>query len=509
MPSKPNWSSYLLPSVSDLLFLMLLFSFSAGVLAPRLLQDADTGWHIRNGEMILATHHIPHTDSFSSTMQGKPWYAWEWLYDAMIASLHTSWGLNGVVYFTAFVIALTFALSFRLVLARGGGFVLTLFLLLFSLGAAAIHMLARPHVLSWLLTVVWFHLLQSSESHPPNRRLFWLPPLMLLWVNVHGGFLTGFILLALYFLGNLLEFAKSTSPGHRAVAAHRLRSLGTISALCLIASLINPYGYKLYAHIYHYLSNHYLMTHIEEFQSPNFHALAPQCFLLLVLITVVLLATRRVQPATTELLLILFAVASGFYASRNLPVSALLLMLVVAPLARESGEGPVSGLLVRVHAIASRMGNTERNLRGHLWPAVGLLAGIAICAHGGKLGSRQLMTAHFSEPRFPVRAVDIIAQHPGSGPVLAPDNWGGYLIYRLYPQVKVVADDRHDLYGQQFFTDYSLLLHVEPGWEELLKQHNAGWVLVPETSPLDDALGHNADWSVEYGDSTAVLLKKK
>ena len=115
---RSSWIHWVLPSFADVFFLVL-----AGILAftpasAALLEDADTGWHIRNGEFILATHSVPRTDLFSYTRAGQPWYAWEWLYDAAIAAIHHVAGLNGVVLITAVLISLTFALLFRLVLRR-------------------------------------------------------------------------------------------------------------------------------------------------------------------------------------------------------------------------------------------------------------------------------------------------------------------------------------------------------------------------------------------------------
>ena len=137
---------------------------TGGILAPRLLGDASIGWHIRNGELMLQSHSITRTDPFSATMGGQSWYAWEWLYDVKIASIHHWWGLNGVVFFTAVMIAATFALTLRLSLRRGADLPVTVTLLALSLGASMIHLFARPHVLSWLFTVVWFQLLDSSEA---------------------------------------------------------------------------------------------------------------------------------------------------------------------------------------------------------------------------------------------------------------------------------------------------------------------------------------------------------
>src|SRR5207248_9413816 len=149
---------------------------SYSVLAARLLGDAGIGWHLRNGELMLRSHMSTRTDPFSYTMSGRPWLAWEWLYDAIIGVVHKSLGLNGVVFFTAIVIAFTFALTFRILLARGSLLQISFVLLLLAMGAAMIHLVAGPLVLSWLFTVIWFQLLVAAEVALGNRsELLWLP----------------------------------------------------------------------------------------------------------------------------------------------------------------------------------------------------------------------------------------------------------------------------------------------------------------------------------------------
>ncbi len=513
-----QWAHYVLPSVSDLIFLVLL-SLSMGTLAPRLLGDADTGWHIRNGELILATHSITRVDPFSSTMQGKPWYAWEWLYDVGIGVVHRWGGLNGVVFVSAFILALTFALMFRFALARGGTLAGTLLLSLLAIGAATIHFLARPHLLSWLLTVVWFHLLDSSETNPAkSRKLFWLPVIMLLWVNVHGGFLLGFLLLGIYALPNLLVLIRARNSPERDLTKTRCKHLAVVTLLSGLATLVNPYGYKLHTHIYQYLSNRFLMDHINEFQSPNFHGVAQQCFLLLCLIAVAAMAAWRIRVTLAELLVVLLAIASGLYASRNLPTSAILLTLVLAPLLANRAENKVGEtegvpktrkLISYLHSRLLRMEALENRMRGHVVPVLAVLVGIWICSYGGRFGTTRLMAANFSEKKFPVQAVDFLQSNHIAGPIFAPDDWGGYLIYRLYPVARVVTDDRHDLYGEQFFKDYLKLVRVRAGWEAVIAKNNIAWVLVPAESPLAAALEQEPDWNCEYRDNTGALFRKK
>ena len=269
-----GWSRFLAPSVTDLFFVAMLFSLSCGPFGTRLLNDAGIGWHIRNGQLILRTHTIPRTDSFSVTMGGHSWYAWEWLYDLLIAGIHNWLGLNGVAFFTACVIALTFALALKIGLKRGGSLPLTMALLVLSIAAASIHFLARPHVLSWLFAVIWFYLVDSDASAPPRgkfHRLFWFPMLMVLWVNLHGGFLLGFVLLGIYAAGLVIEFFISRDVHYRARIRDKLNHFAAALLLSFLASLINPYDFRLYGHLYGYLTNRFLMDHIDEFLSPNFH----------------------------------------------------------------------------------------------------------------------------------------------------------------------------------------------------------------------------------------------
>ena len=295
-----------MPSVSDLLFLALLGLLVFTNLSVRLLGDAGIGWHIRTGQTILATYAIPHVDPFSSSMAGQPWFAWEWLYDTVVGWLDSAAGLNGVVLFTAVIIAAVFSWTFRLLVGRTN-VLLALILVLLAASAAMIHFLARPHVVSWLFTVVWFWTLESSEGnchhvHPTTLLVWLLPSTMLLWVNVHGGFLVGFVLLAIYWFSAAWEWLrlnlKPTENGFEEAlqkirTGRRLRALTVAAILSAVTTLLNPYGLKLHVHICRYLSNRFLMNHIDEFQSPNFHYVAQKCFAGLLLLTLVALAVRE------------------------------------------------------------------------------------------------------------------------------------------------------------------------------------------------------------------------
>jgi hypothetical protein len=521
---RPAWVRWLLPSIGDLLFVAMLCLLVFTSLSMRLLGDAGIGWHIRTGQIILATHSVPRVDPFSSSMAGHAWFAWEWLYDVLVGCLEKVAGLNGVVLFTALVIAAVFSWAFRLLVRRGANVLMAIILVLLAASASMIHFLARPHVVSWLFTLLWFWILDNSEkrgatdreSKIRGTRLLWFLPLtMLVWVNVHGGFLVGFVLFKIYWLCAFwqwasLAFTVTEGPfdqGLRKIeAGRRVWNLTLAGVLSSAASLANPYGIRLPVHIYHYLSNRFLMNHIEEFQSPNFHYVAQECFAALLLITLIALAVKNTRMRATHLLVVLFAVYSGLYASRNIPVSSLLLILVVGPWL-SSASRKSHRLSYSSKSFLNRMKSIDLTLRGHAWPIAAVLLTLWIAVHGGDLGGIQLMNAHFDSKRFPVAAVDYLQKQSVQGPVLSPDIWGGYLIYRLYPQREVVVDDRHDLYGEEFLKSYLKLVHVEPGWREFLRQHPANYIVVPRESPLAGVLGETREWRPVYVDEVAMVFE--
>jgi hypothetical protein len=532
------WVRLLLPSVADVLFVALLSVLVFTPVSVRLLGDAGIGWHIRTGQQIIATHAIPRVDPFSSTMHGKPWFAWEWMYDVLVGQLERVAGLNGVVWFTALVIALVFAGTLRLLIRRGTGPLLALGLVLLAASASMIHFLARPHVVSWLFTLAWFTILDSSERQRTaglgvgqRQRLWLLPFLMVVWVNVHGGFLIAFVLLGIYAVGAVWDWfrlgeGKIEDLLLKLKARQRARTLGLLGILAALMTLLNPYGLKLHVHIYQYLSNGFLMDHIDEFQSPNFHGVAQRCFAGLLLIALVALAARARKVRLSEGLVVLFAVYAGLYASRNIPVSSLLLVLICGPLLSESWKGLTArGILNRLgrtrtaeerssgpqgyavnRSFLQRMAAINASLSGHLWPIVAVVVTACIAATGGRVGSTQLMNAHFDVNRFPASAVDFLERSDIREPVLTPDYWGGYLIYRLYPNTLVVVDDRHDLYDEEFLKSYLRMVHAEPGWENVLREHDVHYVLTPKESPLANMLMLTAHWKAKHSDPKTVLF---
>jgi hypothetical protein len=518
--ASKGWARFLLPSVRDLVFLVALWALLVGPLSNRPLADADIGWHIRAGEQILATHSVPRVDSFSSTMQGQPWFAWEWLYDTLLGVVHGSMGLNGVVWLAALLMSTAFAVVFWQMLARGTGLPVALALWLLVLGASSIHVFARPHIVSWLFTLLWFVALERWEQGSAPRWLRWFFPLsMLLWVNLHGGWLLGMTLLAIYALAAFVESLRGSDAIARILSAHRARAMGWTLVASAVATVVNPYDVRLHEHIYRYLSDPYLMNKIVEFRSPDFHGWGQRCFVLILVLMLIAAAGNRGKMRVSHWLIVLLSAWMGVYAVRNLPVSAMLLALIAGPNLWESVGGLAErpgawGALRRGAAwlseFAARAGMQDSQLRGHLWPALGVIAALAICLNGGRVGSQHVIQNEFDANHLPAGAVDYLEQEQSTEPVFGLDQWGGYLIYRLYPRRKVVIDDRHDLYGSDRFREYLILIQCEPGWKDVLERWRIQTLVLPAGSPLANLLNQvPRQWQTVYQDNSAVVIERQ
>jgi hypothetical protein len=551
-PEQPRSSAlrFLAPSLRDIIFIFLFWSLLAGALSNRPLADADIGWHIRTGELILATHALPRTDPFSSTVQGQPWFAWEWLYDILLGILHHACGLNGVVWLCALLVATVFTLLLLQLLKRGTGLLLAIVLMLLAEAASTIHLYARPHLASWVFSLLWFVALerwqgsdhvddlrnddrQNDDRHNSERDqrssrrrwvLWFFPASMLLWVNLHGAWLFGIALLGIYTLAAVVDSVSCPDAFARIRAAHRARAMAWAGVASVAATFVNPYGWRLHFHIYRYLGDRYLMNRIDEFRSPDFHGWPQRCFVIILALVLITFAGNRKNMRLSQLLVALLSVYAAFYSARNLPVSSMLLVLIAGPILWHSlvslADKPGAWRWLRKSAasianFSDRMGAQEMDLRGHLWPVVAVAAAFAICLQGGWLGSRQLMHAQFDPEKMPAAAVNFLQQDSAGQqgkavPIFSTDAWGGYLIYRIFPDRKVVVDDRHDLYGSGRIREYLILTHGEPGWQNMLEEWNIRTVLLPRGSTLVNLLRElPQDWRVVYEDKVAILFEKR
>jgi len=496
--------------MADLAFIMpLVFLFCGMHGASTLLGDGDTGWHLRTGQWILAHGHVPHRDIFSFTRSGQPWFAWEWLWDVMFGWLHLHAGLGAVVLASSLVLALTFAGLFRLARRRSDALV-ALALTLVAAAASAGHWLARPHLVTMLFTAIFYAILERARDG--RQRLWLLPPLMILWTNLHGGFFTGVLLIAFYAAGEFAVLLRETGDEERRQALGRGRRYLATAAACGLATFVNPYFYHLHVHIIQYLGDGFYRRNIMEFQPLNFQTGAARFLeILLVAGGAAAIARLRRGDITWPLLFVLWA-HLALYSARNVEIFAL---LVVPPTAEFLSDvlrlAPTLRLAAWLRRALGAAGSFTRDLNvfdhGPRWPAASAAAALVLAALIYAPQPPKACRAVYDPKTFPVAAAGQLEKAGLYGGVFSEDLWGGYLIYREYPRGHVFIDGRSDFYGPQFARKYIHAMHAQAGWQDYLGRYGVQTVLLPPDAPLAGALRQSSAWRLVYDDGVAQIFR--
>ncbi|HKE29143.1 MAG TPA: hypothetical protein VKB88_42625 [Bryobacteraceae bacterium] len=475
-------------------------------------RDSDAGWHIRNGEAIVATGTFPHSDPYSFSRPGQPWFAWEWLSDVAAATAHRAAGLSGVTLLYGVAIAAGVWLWFRLHWMLGGNFFFAAAMAPLLLTTCSLHWMARPHVFGWLflLGTVWI-----AERGRTNLALIAL--FSALWANMHASFFFApviFLIYALGIAGQDVILRGGCQPPSVANAADGCRlpigrglpsrprwylAAALVSAL---APLANPYGWHLYAHVFRYLTDSDLLSRIGEYQSFDFHSGGSAQIAAALLIGFaggVLALGRRIEHFLLAALFSFLALRSA----RVLPLIALVL-LPLANSAITHALEEARGLTPRVRRALDSFLSYSARLRQLDARGNGLLlAPLAIAACFALLATPGIRAATgFPPDQFPAAAYSHI---PPGGRLFAPDKFGGYLIYRSAGTRKVFFDGRSDFYGAAFLKQYGRLVQVRPGWQQYWNSFGFTHALLPADAPLRAAL-EQAGWRVVYSDPTSVLL---
>jgi len=507
----------LLPSLVDVAFLMpvvFLFGRMDGLLS--LLGDCDTGWHIRTGEWILAHHAVPYRDLFSFSKPDSVWFAWEWLADVIFAALNSIGGLATVSLFAVLLIAVIFTLVFRLA-RRKSNPVLAVAVTVLVVAASSIHWLARPHLFTLLFAVVFLNGLDRvKEGRTRIAGIPWLallPVLTVLWTNLHGGFLVGVLMISAFGAAELLQILLGPQREGRAAGFARAGKYFLSALACLAASLLNPYTYHLHVHVWQYLRDPYQAEHIMEFLSVSFHHPIAIFFETMLAGGVLAGAWYARRGSYTEPLLLLLWAHAALLAARHIPI----FMIVAAPMVAAAADAglrrlpaaPVAAWLQQLAARFNRLiretSETDAIARWHLASLAGvaLVAALLYAPHPPKR-----FRAEFDPKRYPADAVSALGRYPAAR-VFTFDQWGDYLIYRLYPRSRVFVDGRSDFYGDAFETKLLDVLNVNYGWDQTLSRFGVDTVLMPPNSPLTGALKESSRWRVVYDDGVALVFRAR
>jgi hypothetical protein len=203
-----------------------------------------------------------------------------------------------------------------------------------------------------------------------------------------------------------------------------------------------------------------------------------------------------------ELLLLSGWTLLSLYMARNIPLYAIITAPYLGVLLQ-----PVLGGFGRLQKINEALTNVEINLKGFVFPALAIILVTFSFMSGVRFDSAQRGNVHDAS-RFPVEAVDWLEDNPQKGNMFNEFIWGGYLLYRLWPDQTIYMDGTTDFYGEAFTREYASVVSLQDGWQDILAKYDVSWAILPSDRPLIAELKDVLGWQIIYTDSTTTIIRK-
>jgi hypothetical protein len=447
-----------------------------------LSMDGDVALHVLLGQQMWARRGWLPTEPTSWAVPDRPFIAHEWLAELGMAGLYAALGFAGVLLAAMCVVAGLEVALYRRCREVAGTWA-TLIAVLLAIPVVNSHLLARPHLLTWVFAFAYHGVAERVVAGKLDGKRFVaiVAAGMVVWANVHGGFLFGLGLLALH------AGAAALDAGSRP----RVPVLVAGFAAAAVASLLNPWGWATHLHFFAWLRDPLLMGITSEFAAPSLAngALIP----LSALIGALLLGWTLRWPTWREVAIGLILGGLALNSGRHAPLFA----LIVVPWIAAGLQGVVDAIPA-LKASSQRLDADEEGAMGAVWP-LALVVGLI-------LGRQEI---DFDPEVQPVDAAGWIAAHPEAvGDRMFDEfDWGAYLAFRLWPEHLVYVNSWHDHLGHDVIASW---LAIEAGGPDAVAKVDAlgiDWAVIRPDAPLAMTL-ESVGWKPVYVDATAIVLVK-
>jgi hypothetical protein len=465
------------------------------VLAPAMVSgDSDLVLHILYGRTLLDSG-FPASDPYLSGVTPAP-ILQEWGFELLVAMLDNGTGLSGPLLIFAMLTGCLVAGLYRRMRSQGVCLWLAVLYTLVLLFTLRTHLVIRPHLVSWVAVAMLMVLLTNWHSGKTAYRAALVRGslLMLLWCNLHGGFLIGLVVMAVFLVAELLAGIRYRSSRR---AGEALLMLGLFAGV----TLLNPWGWELHRHLAGFLTNNFITGATSDFQPPSFtERTLPALLIALLLVWPPLLARRRETPLYQWLLAIGLTVY-GFTSARNIPFLGIVMLPIAALPAQRWLEDSTLRFSRGVLASARRLETDDSGSNGLVLLSVTLLVAVLPIAGG-------LVRIGLNGPGVPTAALDWVRDQTElhQQPVFADYLAAGFLLYDT-PVSRVHLHSLNANYPPARLETWVRVASQTPGWEQDLE--DLPWAFLLSGSAQAVALQRSDCWRELYRDEQAVVFENR
>lgn len=438
------------------------------------IYDYDVWFHLKTGEHILRTYGVPARDIFSHTASGQPWVAQEWLFGVIIYLIYSAGGVNALTFYKVALVLSVCAVLYAHMLKRHVNIYIAVHSVLLIAVFISWRLLERPELFCFLFISIYVLTLESFSLKETGRRSLWLlPAIMIFWVNMQYTALLGLGITGAYMISSFLALAAGKGLRGQKENLSNFSFLLLITVATSLAMLLNPNTYHSFTFPLTVI-NEIKQFAIDEFAPPdwNTHALFFISFGASALI--ILLNIRRASPA--HILIFLAFSYAALKHKRNIALWAVAVLPFMA---------------VYLNDLKNSFSDSEigRAVSGFfrdslLVPMSAALILIVSYFTVGDLMRSGWWGAGIRDKWLPENSVRFIKDTGIKGNMYNSYELGGYLIWRTYPESRVYADGRAEIYKDLFKT------------EQMLKKNGFDYVL--EKNRVDFAVVSYSDSNIRY-----------
>lgn len=499
------------------------------------IDDLDLWWHLKNGQFIFETHTLPQKDYFSFTTEipediskiGKDevppaelpseknkWF-WpsfinhSWLSEIIFYIAYLLGGFKGLGIFKSIIFVFTYFVIYLAMFKRGAGYLSAFFVLCLIALIGADFNSTRPQILSFLLFSCVLYIFYDFRKG--GRSIYFLPLFMLLWANLHGGFILGVLLILTISLAELLKVLfkdKSVLFKNSSLSKEKLKILIIFSIISVAVSLLNPNHYKTF--LFPLIQQQSLFANIEEYHKPMLYEYHLYWFMLVLVIIYILISIKKKSLDITELFLSFIVILPSLNSIRYIIFFALGTSVFLAYTISNS-----STWVKEWRPVKKLFNNLEfLKIKGYISLLLAIVFFITLIS---TIISGQILKFDVREKLYPSDAAAFIQKNNIPGNIFNLFNWGSYLIWRLSPDYRVFIDGR--CLNETAIFHYNQILKAEKGnkhnillWEKLLNAYDVNFILTSAVSssgniiPLVDMLYVSSGWELIYGDGKSLIF---
>lgn len=495
----------------DHVWVIVLLGLISGFISLAPTVPNDFWWHLKAGELV-ASGAIPTTNLFAWTIPvDHPYIYQSWLGEWLFYALFRLGGLPMTIFARNVLATTAFALVAWEARLRSGSWRLGALAALLAAAMTINNLNARTQNWSWLPFMLTLMILSGYVAGRLGPRwLIALPVVMVFWVNAHGAFVMGLLVVAAFVVGETL---RRLLRQPRALGWLQLRSLYAAAGAMFVATLVNPLGLGVFRYLASMLGDDASQGLINEWQPPDPHNLAGMFFFLGVLALLAAFGLARRRPTISEVLLacglawqafigvryvVWFGMAAMPLVAQSLAAPRLLVTTGEPPAPRQRAGNLLNWLptLLVVGCVVA-LQPWFKPLLSLPAPYQALFAPVP--------GAPQLFSAD-----TPVAAVEALRAQPCAGPIFNEMGYGSYMAWALYPEAQSFIDPRVELFPLALWDDY---VAITKGRDALRKldQYGVACVLLDRQHQAELALvlGGAAEWERTFQAGRSEIWRRK